>query len=243
METTIPITSLDIVLDTHKPKAKSNILSTIIVILTILTFLGVIVLLALLALDIFTIPYLTPFARFLALLISPFVPLLFPLFLGVFLKICHHRTWPKKRSWVLISGSWVLQHVQRAVTDLITLIGDQKGKGVGGLCGLHECEGKWVEWCLVCVVVGGQIAGFKWDAGYVDGWIESIVEEDRRKQMVINEEARKRGEVPSRLDLEKAEVFDQVLYFKSAEEEKSILVVGETLAQKKVLFVLDEEKT
>ncbi|CZT10610.1 uncharacterized protein RAG0_15033 [Rhynchosporium agropyri] len=241
METTIPITSLDIVLDTHKPKAKSNILSTIIVILTILTFLGVIVLLALLALDIFTIPYLTPFAHFLALLISPFVALLFPLFLGVFLKICQHRTWPKKRSWVLISGSWVLQHVQRAVTDLITLIGDRKGKGVGGLCGLHECEGKWVEWCLVCVVVGGQIVGFKWDAGYVDGWIKRIVEEDRRKQMVINEEARERGEVPAGSDLEKAEMSKGV-GFKSAEEQEMALVFGEKLADKEALIFLGEKK-
>ncbi|KAL2063868.1 hypothetical protein VTL71DRAFT_4362 [Oculimacula yallundae] len=226
---TSPPTSLTTIPSPPKPSAKSNIFQSTLLILSCIAACGAIILITLLAIDVFYIPFLSEFSHFIAWIISPFVPLLFPLFLGVFLKICQHKTCPEKKNWMFITGSWVFQHLQRAVTDLIRLIGSWDTEGV---CGLSECRGKWVEWILVCYVVAGQIAGWKWDAGYVQWWVDSLVAGHWKKQAEVDEEARKRGEIPTGLDMEKGEdcvegeKFVEVS-FPSAEAEKRMLMAGD----------------
>lgn len=217
MASPIPTTSLDTILDTPKPSPKSNKLKIFLAVLAVIGLMSITTFMCLLALDVFYIPYLSEFSKFLVSILSPFVPLFFPLFLGVFLKVCQHKTWPRKKVWVCVTGSWVFQHLQRAVTDAITLYGD------GNVCGLSECKGKWVEWTLTGIVVLGQITGGKWDAGYVDRWIENIIKEEAEKLAKLDAAAIAKGEMPKGMDLEKADKFESVVY-KSAEEEKRELM-------------------
>ncbi|KAH6694231.1 hypothetical protein BKA61DRAFT_624379 [Leptodontidium sp. MPI-SDFR-AT-0119] len=219
----IPTTSFDIILETPKPRPKLTTVTIVLAILAVVGVLGGMILLVLLALDVFYIPYLTEFAKFLALILSPFVPFLFPGFLGVFLKICQHKTWPRKKAWMFITGSWGFQHFQRAVTDAVTLYGG------GDVCGLKECKGKWVEWILVGVVVMCQIGGWKWDGGYVDLCIETIIMDEAERQARADEAKIAKGEMPEGTDLEKADKFEGVVY-KSADEEKKELMARDEMA-------------
>ncbi|KAI6714858.1 hypothetical protein JHW43_002607 [Diplocarpon mali] len=180
---------------------RTQVLRSAVVILSFLLFVGTVALFTFLALDILTIPYLTPVAHFLALLVSPFVPLFFPAFVGVFLKVLARprSSWPKRTTWLLITGSWVFQHLQRAVVDAFTLWGG------GDVCGLRECRGEWAEWALVLVVVCAHCAGLRWDAGYVDRWLDRLIAQEAEKRAKEAEEKIARGEVPADLDLEKAD--------------------------------------
>ncbi|PBP19798.1 hypothetical protein BUE80_DR009309 [Diplocarpon rosae] len=194
-------------------------------------FIGTVFLFTMLALDIFSMPYLTPAAHFLARLLAPFVPLLFPLFLGLFLKVLARprATWPKKTSWLLITGSWVFQHLQRATADAVALW------DAGNVCGLRACRGKWVEWVLVLAVVGAQYAGLRWEAGYVDGWIDQLIAQEAEKKVKEDQDMMARGEVPDGWDLEKADL----ARFVGAVEEKKVLMDGE---KEEVLVVVVEEE-
>ncbi|KAH7369493.1 hypothetical protein BKA65DRAFT_386481 [Rhexocercosporidium sp. MPI-PUGE-AT-0058] len=220
------------------PKPKSTTFRITIFILAMVGIIGGTILITLLALDVFYIPYLSEFSKFLVLILSPFVPLLFPSFLGVFLKVCQHKTWPRKKVWVCITGSWVFQHLQRAVTDAMTLYGD------GNVCGLRECTGKWLEWALVGVVVSCQVGGWKWDGGYVDRWIENIIKEEAAKQAKVDAEKIAKGEMPEGMDLEKANKCEGLVY-QNADEEKRRLMARDEMANeesKEVLVVVDEQK-
>ncbi|KAG4431402.1 hypothetical protein IFR05_013113 [Cadophora sp. M221] len=234
----ISTTSLDIILETPKPKPKLTTSKIILIIIGVIGVFGGTILIALLALDVFYIPYLTEFAKFIVLILSPFVPLLFPLFLGVFLKVCQHKTWPRKKVWMCVTGSWVFQHFQRAVTDAMTLYGG------GDVCGLKECKGKWVEWMLVSVVVMCQIGGWKWDGGYVDRWIENIIKEEAEKQAKVDAAKIAKGEMPMGTDLEKADKYEGVVY-KTADEEKRELMARDDMVVEEaseVLVLVDEQK-
>lgn len=223
--------------DPETPKMKTTKLQGFIAAFAVLAFIGFIFLLTFLACDIIYIPYLSEFAHFLALIISPFVPFLFPGLLGVFLKVCQHKNWPKKKTWVLITASWVFQHVQRAITDAIKLWGH------GNVCGLRECKGKWVEWALVLVVVLCQIGGWKWDNGYVDRWIDTLIIEEAEKKAKEDAEKIAKGEMPAEIDLEKADNFESVEY-KDAEAEKRELKAREEMVveeQKQNLVEVEEK--
>lgn len=75
-----------------------------------------------------------------------------------------------------------------------------RGQGMGAVCGLDECKGKWVEEGLILLVVIAHLRGWKWDAGFGDKWVESVVEQERKKM----EEAKGNDEVQV---MEKGEVF------------------------------------
>ncbi|KAH7383147.1 hypothetical protein BKA64DRAFT_684065 [Cadophora sp. MPI-SDFR-AT-0126] len=216
-----------------KPK-KSSTSRIILTVLAIVAIFGFILLTTFLATDLFYIPYLSEFSKFLVLLISPIVPLFFPFFLGVFLKVCQHKTWPRKKVWIFITGSWVFQHLQRAVTDAIALYHG------GDVCGLSECKGKWVEWSLVVGIVLCQIGGRKWDAGYVDRWIDGLIQ--REAQAEAQKRAEK-GEMPDRSDLEKADKFEGVVYADANEEKRELKARDEMVVEvnQEVLVVVDEQ--
>jgi hypothetical protein len=150
------------------------------------TLFPVMVLMIFLATDVLTIPYLTPVAHFLGIILSPFVPLLAPLMLGAFLKVCQHPTFPRKKTWVLITACWCFNQVQRVCTDVRGLWSWTGVEGALEICGLNECKGSWVEVGLLVLVVLGQWRGWRWDMGLVDKWVEGIVAQN------INAEEAKR---------------------------------------------------
>ncbi|PVH74449.1 hypothetical protein DL98DRAFT_30566 [Cadophora sp. DSE1049] len=230
-----PTNSVTTTPNSPNPKPKSSTFHIIIAILAIVAIIGSIFLITFLATDLFYIPYLSEFSKFIVLLLSPFIPLFFPFFLGVFLKVCQHKTWPRKKVWIFITGSWVFQHLQRAVTDAIALYHG------GDVCGLSECKGKWVEWTLVVGIVLCQIGGKKWDAGYVDRWIDGLIKQEAQAQ------AQKRaasGEMPQGSDLEKADKFEGVVYTDADEEKRELKARDEMVAEdtQEVLVVVDEQK-
>ncbi|PBP23618.1 hypothetical protein BUE80_DR005642 [Diplocarpon rosae] len=210
---------------------RTEVLRSAVVVVGFFLLIGAALLFTMLALDIFTIPYLTPAAHSLARLLAPLVPLLFPLFLGLFLKVLARprATWPKKTSWLLITGSWVFQHLQRATADAVALW------AAGDVCGLRACRGKWVEWVLVLAVVGAQCAGLRWEAGYVDGWIDHLIAQEAEKKVKEDQDMMVRGEVPDGWDLEKADSAG----FVGAVEEKTDLKHGET--EEVLVVVVGEE--
>lgn len=75
-----------------------------------------------------------------------------------------------------------------------------RGRGIEAVCGLDECKGKWVEEGLILLVVIAHLRGWKWDAGFGDKWVESVVEQERKKI----EDAKGNDEVQV---MEKGEVF------------------------------------
>jgi hypothetical protein len=154
---------------------KTSKLRIFLFILASITLFSVMVLIIFLATDVLTIPYLTPVALFLGIILSPFVPLLAPLMLGAFLKVCQHPTFPRKKTWVLITGCWCFNQVQRVCTDVRDLWSWAGGEGALEICGLNECRGSWVEVGLLVLVVLGQWRGWRWDMGLVDKWVEGIV--------------------------------------------------------------------
>ncbi|KAN0101416.1 hypothetical protein V8E51_011926 [Hyaloscypha variabilis] len=158
-----------------EPPKKTSKLRIALIILASITCFSIIVLMTFLATDLLTIPYLTPLAHFLALILSPFQPLIAPLMLGAFLKMCQHPTFPGKKIWVLITGCWVLNQVQRVCKDVGELWSFTGTDDALEICGVRECKGSWVEVGLLVIVVVGQWRGWRWDVGLVDRWVEGIV--------------------------------------------------------------------
>jgi hypothetical protein len=187
-----------------EPPKKTSKLHIFLYILTSIIFFSVVLLMCLLATDVFTIPYLTPIAHFLAIILAPFVPLLAPFMLGAFLKICQHPTFPGKKTWVLITGCWCLNQVQRVCKDARSLWSWTGEEGTLEICGLTECKGSWVEVGLLVLVVLGQWRGWRWDMGLVDKWVEGIVAqnvktEEAKRQKAIGGDV-ERGIVDSDLE-------------------------------------------
>jgi hypothetical protein len=182
-----------------------------IIISTYIFLLIAIFVLTLLALDVFTVPYLTPFAHFVKTLISPFVPLIMPFYLGAFLKVYKHEPFPSRKQWMFSTGCIIFQQVPRELKNMGSLYEFKRlgnGQGLFGLgleaevvCGLKECTSSWVEAALMVGVVVGEWMGWKWDAGYVQKWVKNVAEES------IKKEREGKGEVEPEVEsMEKGEV-------------------------------------
>ena len=79
-QTSTTVAGTTLIKTTTRPKTSTS--RIILAILAIIAVIGAIFLITFLALDVFYIPYLSEFSKFLVLLLSPFLPLFFPLFLG-----------------------------------------------------------------------------------------------------------------------------------------------------------------
>ena len=168
--------------------------------------------LTLLASDVFTVPYLTPFAHFLKVLISPFVPLIMPLYIGAGIKLYKHTPFPSRKHWLLQAGCIALQQSPRVLNDLGALYDWSKlGNGMGfmgtgletdGFCALNDCTGSWVEAVLMATVVVGESLGWNWDLGYVQKWVDAVAEEAMKKKKEKKSEA-------EREIMEKGELVDE----------------------------------
>jgi hypothetical protein len=150
-----------------------------------LLFIGVILVMTLLAVDAFTIPYLTPVAHFINIIISPFIPFLAPITLGIFIKIWRSKEMKQaglRTLWLIISGSQLNNHAMRVWKELANLyIWPNAKKGVtGAWCGIDECKGGYFEAALLVGVVVAEWRGWKWEGGLVDTWCVKISEAKRK---------------------------------------------------------------
>jgi hypothetical protein len=210
-----------------------------LIILSMITFFALLILFCLLAVDVFTIPYLTPLAHFLAIIISPFIPLIFPFYLSIFLKVCSYpkTLWPGQKKWIFITAAWGFSHTERVVRNTWKIWGGViKGNGIEAVCGLEECRGKWVEEVLILLVVVAHIKGWKWDFGVGDKWVDSVIEQEEKKI----EEARGKDAVQA---MEKGEV---IVGVDGGDEEKRELMVRDEIMsggeEKEDLLIETEEK-
>jgi hypothetical protein len=206
-----------------KPTSRTK---KVLITLGMLVFFGLVVLFTLLACDVFTIPILTPIAHFLAIILAPFVPLIFPIYLGIFLRVCAYprKEWPGKRRWMFITGCWGFSNTQRAVRNAFKLWKPVYKNGLDSMCGLNECKGYWVEEGLVVLVVICQMRGWRWDNGLIDKWIEGLVKQEKiaAEKAKNNEENR----------MEKGEMTENevVVENQTAEEEKKELMARDAIA-------------
>jgi hypothetical protein len=63
-----------------------------------------------------------------------------------------------------------------------------KGKWGEGVCGVNECTACWVEWLLLVSVVIAEIVTLRWDAGYVEKWVELLAEQAREEKEKLRAE-------------------------------------------------------
>jgi hypothetical protein len=221
---------------------KNTALRIAVAISLVLFVVGTVSLLVLLGEDVITIPYLTPFAHFLVIIGAPFVPLIAPFTLGAFLKVCQHEKFPGQRLWMFITASWVYQSGRRVWGNVMSLYLGRAEDGGIMFCRLDECHAAWIEEVLLLIVIVGQIRGWKWDAGYVDMWVEGLVKAGLQQQEAkrMKEEERKMEE--GTLDVEEATPEAE-----SDQHEKVALLVDvdntENLGEKQeeVLVVEDED--
>jgi hypothetical protein len=66
-----------------------------------------------LARNVFTIPYLTPFAHFVTAVILPFVTLIMPLSIGAAIKLYKQSPFPSRKQWLIQTGCVILQQSAR----------------------------------------------------------------------------------------------------------------------------------
>jgi hypothetical protein len=220
---------------------KTTALRIAVAISLVLFVAGTVSLLVLLGADVITIPYLTPFAHFLVLIGTPFVPLIAPVTLGAFLKVCQHEKFPGQRLWMFITASWVYQSGQRVWGNVMSLY---LGRGEDGgimFCRLDECHAAWIEEVLLLIVIVGQIRGWKWDAGYADMWVEGLVKAGLQQQ-----EAKRIKEEERMMEEGTLQVEEATTEAKSDRDEKVALLVDVDVQnssgkQGEVLVVEDEE--
>jgi hypothetical protein len=114
----------------------------------------------------------------------------------------------------------------------------------GGImfCRLDECHAAWIEEVLLLIVIVGQIRGWKWDAGYVDMWVEGLVKAGLEQQ-----EAKRMKEVERKMEEGTLDVEEATPEAESDQHEKVALLVDvdntENLGEKQeeVLVVEDED--
>jgi hypothetical protein len=134
-----------------------------------------------------------------------------PLYIGAFLKVYKHEPFPTRKQWMFSTGSIIFQQVPRVLKNMGSLyefkqLGNGKGSfGMGlegdGLCGLGECTGSWAEAALMVGIVVGEWMGWKWDAGYIQKWVDNVAEESIKKVREM------KGEVEPEVEsMEKCEV-------------------------------------
>jgi hypothetical protein len=221
---------------------KNTALRIAVAISLVLFVVGTVSLLVLLGEDVITIPYLTPFAHFLAIIGTPFVPFIAPVTLGTFLKVCQHEKFPGQRLWMFVTASWVYQSGQRVWGNVMSLYQGQAEDGGIMFCRLDECHAAWIEEVLLLVVIVGQIRGWKWDAGYMDMWVEGLVKAGLQQQ-----EAKRMKEEGRRMEEGTLEVEETSTEAESGQDEKVALLVDVEDAknsggkQEEVLVVEDEE--
>lgn len=161
---------------------KNRMLRKVLAVLAINVFLFLVVLFSFLAADVYTISYLTPIAHFLALILSPFAPLIAPCMFGTFLKVCQHETCPGKKTWVFVMACWCFNSAQVVYRDVRSLWSWTGEDDALEICGVRECKGSWVEVGLLVVVVLGQWRGWRWDVGLIGKFVEAIVEHGRKEE-------------------------------------------------------------
>lgn len=172
--------------DPHPQRTNMRLSQVLVTCGLALLLLAPSMLITLLALNVFTIPYLTPLAHFILLILTPIIPFLMPVSLGILIKIWRSqeaKELEKRKIWLLIVASNNYQHISRGtikLAKLYTRAGVRPGV-TGGWCALKECSGAYFEAALLIGVVVAEWWGWKWEGGVVDWAISGLCREEIEK--------------------------------------------------------------
>ncbi|TGO43221.1 hypothetical protein BHYA_0002g00250 [Botrytis hyacinthi] len=151
---------------------------------------ALILLVVFIATDIIHIPYvshgLDSLFSWMTVILSPIYPFWAPLTLGVSIKLCRHKAFPKQREWITSSILICTSHLGRVIVDTMQALGlfDK-------VCSLKNCWHEYVQMCLIAVVIISEVVGIPWDSKIVQNWVERLAvesEDQAAKETAINDE-------------------------------------------------------
>lgn len=151
---------------------------------------ALVLLVVFIATDIIHIPYvshgLDSLFSWMTVILSPIYPFWAPLALGVSIKLCRHKTFPKQREWITSSILIFTSHLGRVIVDTMQALGF-----FDKVCSLKNCWHEYIQMCLIAVVIIGEVVGIPWDAKIVQNWVDKLAaesEDQAAKETVINDE-------------------------------------------------------
>ncbi|TGO23044.1 hypothetical protein BPAE_0146g00230 [Botrytis paeoniae] len=151
---------------------------------------ALVLLVVFIATDIIHIPYvshgLDSLFSWMTVILSPIYPFWAPLTLGVSIKLCRHKAFPKQREWVTSSILICTSHLGRVIVDTMQALGS-----FDKVCSLRNCWHEYIQMFLIAVVIIGEVVGIPWDANIVQTWVEKLAvesEDQAAKETAINDE-------------------------------------------------------
>ncbi|KAF7920043.1 hypothetical protein BELL_0007g00020 [Botrytis elliptica] len=142
------------------------------------------------ATDIIHIPYVShglgSLFSWMTVILSPIYPFWAPLTLGVSIKLCRHKAFPKQTEWITSSILICTSHLGRVIVDTMQVLGF-----FDKVCSLRNCWHEYIQMCLIAVVIMGEVVGIPWDANIVQTWVDKLAvesEDQAAKETAINDE-------------------------------------------------------
>ncbi|TGO18640.1 hypothetical protein BTUL_0008g00210 [Botrytis tulipae] len=156
----------------------------------VLFLFTLVLLVVFIATDIIHIPYVSHGldSRFswMTVILSPIYPFWAPLTLGVSVKLCRHKAFPKQREWITSSILICTSHLGRVIVDTMQALGF-----FDKVCSLRNCWHEYIQMCLIALVIISEVVGIPWDAKIVQNWVERLAvesEDQAAKETAINDE-------------------------------------------------------
>ncbi|KAF7883932.1 hypothetical protein EAF00_011244 [Botryotinia globosa] len=155
-----------------------------------LSLFALVLLVVFIATDIIHIPYvshgLDSLFSWMTVILSPIYPFWAPLTLGVSIKLCRHKAFPKQREWITSSILICTSHLGRVIVDTMQALGF-----FDKVCSLRNCWHEYIQMCLIAVVIIGEVVGIPWDAKIVQTWVHKLAvasEDQAANDTAINDE-------------------------------------------------------
>lgn len=182
-----------------------------LIVLSFWLFMGAIFGLTLLANDVFTVPYLTPVAHFIKMIITPFLPFFAPLGLGAFIKVWRSKEMKElgiRPLWLFTTGMHLNNNIMWVWPELANLyVRPNASNGIsGGWCKIGKCGGGYFQAALLVGVVFAEWRGWKWEGGLMDKLIAMMCEESRKTKATKEADGMEKG---SAADEKVAEYHDE----------------------------------
>ncbi|KAF4627076.1 hypothetical protein G7Y89_g11075 [Cudoniella acicularis] len=129
--------------------------------------------------DSIRIPGLSSIIHVIDAIFSPFVPFFAALALALFFRIYFCPPFPNRRFRLIGCALWIFNFSVIPFTQLFILflnIAKDRRHGSGTF-------GMWFQCSLLPVVVGLELIGLKWDRGFLDKIVRSIIQGELKKHM------------------------------------------------------------
>ncbi|KAM3072197.1 hypothetical protein ACMFMF_007590 [Clarireedia jacksonii] len=138
----------------------------------------IIIILVLVGRSILPIPYLSPFLgtffKCLLFIIAPILPFVLAGWMAAALKFWKRREFSNMGSHLgrVTSETWDMGRIFTAWDGENICLGDV-------LLGIRG----WIQWGLIAWVIGCEVLGWRWDAGYIEKCMDALVKEDEEAKL------------------------------------------------------------